>query len=47
MNKAFDKSKYALWIDPNKVYPYERNAKQHDEKQIKNIANSIRRFGWQ
>ena len=47
MNKAFDKSKYALWIDPNKVYPYARNAKQHDEKQIKNIANSIRRFGWQ
>ena len=47
MNRAFDKSKYALWIDPNEVTPYERNAKIHTEKQIKNIVNSIRRFGWQ
>lgn len=46
-NKAFDQSKYALWIDPQQVKPYERNAKEHTEKQIKNIANSIRRFGWQ
>lgn len=42
-----DHSKYALWIDPNEVTPYERNAKKHDEKQVRNIANSIRRFGWQ
>ena len=27
--------------------PYEKNAKKHDEKQIANVANSIRRFGWQ
>lgn len=46
-NKAFDKSKYPLWIDPNEVTPYERNAKIHTEKQVRNIANSIRRFGWQ
>lgn len=46
-NKAFDQSKYALWIDPQQAKPYERNAKEHTEKQIKNIANSIRRFGWQ
>lgn len=46
-NRAFDHSKYQHWIDPNEVTPYERNAKKHDEKQIKNIANSIRRFGWQ
>ena len=46
-NRAFDHSKYQHWIDPNEVTPYERNAKQHPEKQIKNIANSIRRFGWQ
>lgn len=46
-NKAFDHSKYQYWIDPNEVIPYERNAKRHDEKQIKNIANSIKRFGWQ
>ena len=46
-NKAFDKSKYQNWIDPNEVTPYEHNAKIHDEKQIKNIVNSIKRFGWQ
>ena len=46
-NKAFDHSKYTAWIDPNQVTPYERNAKIHDEKQIRNIVNSIRRFGWQ
>lgn len=46
-NKAFDQSKYALWIDPQQAKPYARNAKEHTEKQIKNIANSIRRFGWQ
>lgn len=46
-SKAFDHSKYANWIDPNKVVPYEKNAKIHDDKQIKNIANSIKRFGWQ
>lgn len=45
--KEFDHSKYSLWIDPNEVKPYERNAKIHDERQIANIANSIRRFGWQ
>lgn len=46
-NKAFDHSKYQTWIDPNQVVPYERNAKIHDKKQIKNIVNSIKRFGWQ
>lgn len=28
------------------LIPYERNQKVHDEKQILNVANSIRRFGW-
>ena len=46
-NRAFDHSKYQHWIDPNEVTPYQMNAKQHTEKQIKNICNSIRRFGWQ
>ena len=46
-SKAFDHSKYANWIDPATVTPYERNAKQHTDKQIKNIVNSINRFGWQ
>lgn len=47
MNKANDHSKYPLWIDPAAVKPYERNAKIHTDKQIANIANSIKRFGWQ
>ena len=46
-SKAFDHSKYKLWIDPNEVTPYEKNAKIHTDKQVRNIANSIRRFGWQ
>ena len=46
-NRAFDHSKYQHWIDPNEVTPYERNAKKHDDRQIKNICTSIRRFGWQ
>ena len=46
-NKAFDHSKYQNWIDPNETIPYEKNAKEHTEKQVKNIANSIMRFGWQ
>ena len=46
-NKAHDKSKYERWIDPATVKPYERNAKVHTDEQIGDIANSIRRFGWQ
>ena len=46
-SKAFDHSKYEHWIDPAKVTPYEKNAKKHDDRQIKNIVNSINRFGWQ
>ena len=29
------------------LIPYERNQKKHDDKQIRNVANSIKRFGWQ
>lgn len=46
-NKAFDHSKYALWIDPKEVTPYEGNAKKHDKKQVANLVTSITRFGWQ
>jgi hypothetical protein len=46
-SKANDHSKYRDWIDPADTVPYTLNAKQHTEKQIRNIANSIRRFGWQ
>lgn len=31
----------------DELIPYERNAKKHDEKQVANVANSIKRFGWQ
>ena len=46
-NRAFDQSKWPNWIDPNEVIPYDKNAKLHDERQVRNVANSIRRFGWQ
>lgn len=29
------------------LIPYPKNAKKHDAKQIANVANSIKRFGWQ
>lgn len=31
----------------SKLKPYPNNAKRHDDKQIDNVANSIKRFGWQ
>ena len=34
-------------VDINTLIPYEKNAKMHDAKQIANVANSIKRFGWQ
>lgn len=46
-NRAFDYTHYIDWRDPIDLSPYGLNAKLHDDKQIKNIANSIRRFGWQ
>lgn len=45
--REFDHSHYETWVDPNELIPYPKNAKQHDNAQVKNIANSIRRFGWQ
>ena len=35
------------WLDVNTLVPYPKNAKEHDERQVANIANSIKRFGWQ
>ena len=46
-NRAHDHSKYQNWIDPNEVTPYQNNSKIHTDKQIRNIVNSIKRFGWQ
>ena len=34
-------------VEIGSLKPYPKNAKQHDEKQIANVANSIKRFGWQ
>lgn len=44
MDKAFDYSRYENWIDPAEAIPYERNAKKHDERQIANIAASIKKI---
>lgn len=30
----------------NDLLPYQRNQKEHPEQQVKNLANSLRRFGW-
>lgn len=30
----------------SEVKPYDRNAKKHDEKQVKNVAQSIKEFGF-
>lgn len=29
------------------IKPYNKNAKTHDKKQINNVAESIKQFGWQ
>lgn len=47
MNRAFDHKKCQNWISPKDVIPYEKNAKKHDKTQVDNVANSIKRFGWQ
>lgn len=46
-NRAFDHRHYTDWRDPKTLIPYEKNAKIHDEKQIKNLVTSLKRFGWQ
>lgn len=46
-NRAWDHSHYRDWIDPEAVVPYENNAKVHTREQVRAIAESIRRYGWQ
>lgn len=46
-NRAFDHRHYTDWRKPEELIPYEKNAKIHDEKQIKNLVTSLKRFGWQ
>lgn len=35
-----------VYLRPEELTPYERNAKQHPPEQIEHIANSIREFGF-
>ena len=46
-NRAFDHRHYPEWRKPEDLIPYEKNAKIHDEKQIRNLVTSLKRFGWQ
>ena len=46
-SRATDYSKYHDWRDPETLIPYDRNIKTHNDRQVRNIANSIKRFGWQ
>lgn len=36
-----------IWKNIDDLKPYEHNAKEHDETQVKNIAKSIEKYGWQ
>ena len=36
-----------IWKNIDELIPYEHNAKEHDETQVKNIAKSIEKYGWQ
>jgi hypothetical protein len=44
MSKVNEKA----WVlrDVETITPYEKNAKKHDESQVKKIATSIQKFGW-
>ena len=36
-----------VYLSPDELVPYQKNAKQHPQIQVDHIANSIKRFGWQ
>lgn len=36
----------AAMRDITTIYPYDKNVKTHDAKQVEKIANSIKKFGW-
>jgi hypothetical protein len=42
-----DKNTKIVWLPVEDLIPYEHNAKEHDEVQVKNIAKSIEKYGWQ
>ena len=35
-----------VYLSPGELTPYEKNAKRHPPKQVEQIANSIKQFGW-
>lgn len=35
-----------VWVSPEELIPYEKNAKAHPISQVEKIANSIKAFGW-
>lgn len=35
-----------VYLSPDALTPYEKNAKKHPEEQVEHIANSIREFGF-
>ena len=48
MAKSIDEYNYHIeWLEPSDLIPYAQNAKTHDAKNVANIANSIKRYGWQ
>ena len=40
------KIEQVIWMKPDSLVPYSKNAKLHPEDQVDRIANSIRMFGW-
>ena len=42
-----NKNTKIIWKAIDDLIPYEHNAKEHTEKQIKNLATSLQKYGWQ
>ena len=45
--QRMNKDTKLIWKNIDDLKPYEHNAKEHDEVQVKNIAKSIEKYGWQ
>ena len=42
-----NKNTKIIWKAIDELIPYEHNAKEHNETQIKNLATSLKKYGWQ
>lgn len=42
-----NKNTKIIWKPIDELIPYEHNAKEHTEKQLANLEESFRRYGWQ